>query len=143
VVAAAYLVVPLVRLHFPERVDVSDRVLRQQKPCVAVIIYSITFFLLDISNWCSYECHTLTPDKKREFREMVDEAIEGKINANRRFVDDVLEKIQDRNRQYFLEKLGTELRQAELEQKAGNMQGAMHHRVMADVYKSIIEKCFC
>jgi tRNA pseudouridine-54 N-methylase len=76
----------------------------------------------------------LTPDKKRELREMIDEAIEGKINANRMFVDDVLEKIQDQNHQYFLEKLGTELRQAELEQKAGDMQDAMHHRVMADVY---------
>jgi hypothetical protein len=29
--------------------------------------------------------------------------------------------------------LGNELRQVEIEQKAGNLQGAMHHRVMAEV----------
>jgi hypothetical protein len=45
---------------------------------------------------------------------MIDEAIEGKINSNRGFVDDELEKTQDQNRQYFLEKVVTELRQAEL-----------------------------
>ena len=82
-------------------------------------------------------------NKKRELRDLVDEAVKGRIDANRRFVDDVLEKIQDRNHEYFLEKLGNELRQMELEQKAGNLRGAMHHRVMADVYKSIIERCFC
>lgn len=82
-------------------------------------------------------------EKKRELRGMIDEAVKGKIDANRRFVDEVLEKIQDRNRQYFLERLGGELRQMELEQKVGNMHGAMHHRVMADTYKSILEKCFC
>jgi polyhydroxyalkanoate synthesis regulator phasin len=82
-------------------------------------------------------------EKKRELRGMIDEAVKGKIDASRRFVDEVLEKIQDRNRQYFLERLGSELRQMELEQKAGNMHGAMHHRVMADTYKSILEKCFC
>jgi hypothetical protein len=85
----------------------------------------------------------LTPDKKRELRDMIDETVKGRVDANRRFVDEVLEKIQDQNHQYFLAKLGEELRQAELQQKAGNVQGAMHHRVMADVYKSILEKCFC
>lgn len=85
----------------------------------------------------------MAQDKKRELRDLIDEAVKGRIDANRRFVDDVLEKIQDRNHQYFLEKLGYELRQMELDQKAGNLQGAMHHRVMADVYKSILEKCFC
>lgn len=85
----------------------------------------------------------MTPDKKRDLREMIDDAVRGKIDANRRFIDEVLEKIQDQNHQYFLARLGEELRQAELEQKAGNLQVAMHHRVMADVYKSILEKCFC
>ena len=85
----------------------------------------------------------MTPDKKHELRDLIDEAVKGRIDANRRFVDDVLEKIQDQNHQYFLEKLGDELRQMEIEQKAGNLQGAMHHRVMADVYKSILERCFC
>jgi tRNA pseudouridine-54 N-methylase len=86
----------------------------------------------------------MTPDgKKRELRDMIDEAVNSKVDANRRFVDEVLEKIYDQNRQYFLAKLGDALRQAELQQNAGNLQGAMHHRVMADVYKSILEKCFC
>jgi polyhydroxyalkanoate synthesis regulator phasin len=84
----------------------------------------------------------MTSDKKRELRDLMDEAVKGRVDASRRFVDEMLEKIQDRNHQYFLEKLGNELRQMEIEQKAGNMQGAMHHRVMADVYKSILEKCF-
>jgi hypothetical protein len=85
----------------------------------------------------------MTPDKKREMRDLIDEAVKGRIDANRRFVDDVLEKIQDQNHQYLLETLGDELRQMEIEQKAGNLQGAMHHRVMADVYKSMLERCFC
>jgi len=85
----------------------------------------------------------MTPDKKRELRDLTDEAVKRKVDANRRFVDEVLEKIQDQNHQYFLERLGNELRQMEIEQKAGNLQRAMHHQVMADVYKSILERCFC
>jgi hypothetical protein len=85
----------------------------------------------------------MTSDKKRELCDLIDEAVEGRIDANRRFINDVLEKIQDQNHQYFLEKLGNELRQMEIDQKAGNLQGATHHRVMADVYKSILERCFC
>lgn len=85
----------------------------------------------------------MATDKKRELRDMIDEAVKGRIDANRRFVDEMLEKIQDQNRQYFLEKLESELRQLELEEKAGNTRGATHHRVMADTYKSILEKCFC
>jgi len=85
---------------------------------------------------------TMAAEKKRELRDLIEEAVKSKIDANRRFVDEMLEKIQDRNREYFLERLGNELRQMELEQKAGNLQGAMHHRVMFDVYKSIIERCF-
>ncbi|HXV46910.1 MAG TPA: hypothetical protein VD736_09575 [Nitrososphaera sp.] len=68
----------------------------------------------------------MTPNKKRELRDLVDDAVKGRIDANRRFVDDVLEKIQDQNHQYFLEKLESELRQMEIDQKAGNLQGAMH-----------------
>jgi polyhydroxyalkanoate synthesis regulator phasin len=85
----------------------------------------------------------MTPDKKRELRDLIDDAVKSRIDANRRFVDDVLERIQDQNHQYFLEKLGNELRQMEIDQKVGNLRGATHHRVMADVYKSILERCFC
>lgn len=69
--------------------------------------------------------------------------MKGRIDANRRFADKVLKKIQERNHEYFLERLGNKLRQMDLEQKAGNVQGAMHYRVMADAYKSILERCFC
>src|SRR5687768_331818 len=143
-VAASDLVVALVRLHLAEGVDVPDRILRQQKSWIAVIIYSITFHLPCLSNWCPHASSTaMTPDKKRELRDMIDEAVRGRINANRRFVDDMLEKIQVQNRQYFLERLGNEVRQMELDKKAGNLHGARHHQVMVDVYKSILEKCFC
>jgi hypothetical protein len=56
--------------------------------------------------------------------------------------EEILEKIGDRNRQYFFDKLES-VRQAELDQKTGNMYADLHHQVMADLYKSIIEKCFC
>ena len=84
----------------------------------------------------------MAPDKKREMRDLIDVAVKNRIDANRRYIDDVLEKIQDQNHQYFLEKLGNELRQMEIDQKVGNLRGATHHRVMADVYKSILERCF-
>ncbi|HJS69067.1 MAG TPA: hypothetical protein VJ730_06555 [Nitrososphaera sp.] len=84
----------------------------------------------------------MAPDKKREMRDLIDVAVKNRIDANRRYIDDVLEKIQDQNHQYFLEKLGNELRQMEIDQKVGNLRGATHHRVMAEVYKSILERCF-
>jgi hypothetical protein len=84
----------------------------------------------------------MAPDKKREMRDLIDVAVKNRIDANRRYIDDVLEKIQDQNHQYFLEKLGNELRQMEIDQKVGNLRGATHHRVMADAYKSILERCF-
>jgi DNA-binding transcriptional regulator GbsR (MarR family) len=84
----------------------------------------------------------MTTDNKRELRDMIDEVLKRKIDANRRFVDEVLEKIQDENHEYFLEKLGNELQEIEINQKAGNLQGPIHHQVMADVYKSILERCF-
>lgn len=84
----------------------------------------------------------MAADNGNELRDLLDKVVKNKVDINQRFVDEVLEKIQDRNHQYFLEKLGSELHQIEIEQKAGNLQGAMHHQVMADVYKSILEKCF-
>lgn len=37
-------------------------------------------------------------EKKRKLRDLIDEAVKSKIHAIRRFVEEVLEKIQDRNR---------------------------------------------
>lgn len=78
-----------------------------------------------------------------ELRGLLDELVKRKVDANRRFIDEVLEKVQDRNHQYFLEKLGNELQQIELGKKAGDAAAITHHQVMADVYKSILDKCFC
>ncbi len=78
-----------------------------------------------------------------ELRNLLDELVKQKVDANRRFIDEVLEKVQNRNHQYFLEKLGNELQQIELGKKTGNAVAVTHHQVMADVYKSILDKCFC
>lgn len=78
-----------------------------------------------------------------ELRNLLDELVKQKVDANRRFIDEVLEKVQNRNHQYFLEKLGNELQQIELGKKTGNATAVTHHQVMADVYKAILDKCFC
>jgi hypothetical protein len=78
-----------------------------------------------------------------ELRGLLDELVKRRVDANRRFIDEILEKVQDRNRQYFLEKLGNELQQMELEKKTGNATAVTHHQVMADVYRSILDRCFC
>ena len=36
---------------------------------------------------------------------LLDGLVKHILDANRRFIDEILEKVQDRNRQYFLEKL--------------------------------------
>jgi len=78
-----------------------------------------------------------------ELRDLLDELVKRRVDANRRFIDEILEKVQDRNHQYFLEKLGNELQQIELEKMTGNSAAVVHHQVMADVYRSILDKCFC
>jgi hypothetical protein len=41
----------------------------------------------------------MEPDKsKRTVRDLLDRVIQGRVDANRRFVDEVLEEIQDQNR---------------------------------------------
>ena len=41
----------------------------------------------------------MEPDKsKRTLRDLLDKVIQGRVDANRRFVDEVLEEIQDQNR---------------------------------------------
>jgi hypothetical protein len=50
--------------------------------------------------------------------------------------------IQNANHRYYLEKLVVELTQMELDENAGNLQGAFRHKVMAETYKGIIEKAF-
>jgi hypothetical protein len=84
-----------------------------------------------------------TPDKDNTgIRDMLNKIIEGKVSKNRKYVDDVLQKIQDQNHRYYLEKLVVEIQRMELEEKAGNLYWAEHHKVMAQAYKGILEKAF-
>jgi hypothetical protein len=85
---------------------------------------------------------TSTDKEKNDLRDILNKLIEGKVDANRRYIDQILEKIQEQNHRYFLEKLVIEVHQMELEEKAGNLQGAFHHKVMVDTYKGILEKSF-
>jgi hypothetical protein len=84
----------------------------------------------------------MTPDKKHELRDLIDDAVKDRIDANRRFVNDLLEKIQDGTTNSSLKSSGTSCGRWR-PTKAGDLRGATHHRVMADVYKSILERCFC
>lgn len=79
-------------------------------------------------------------DKKDAIREMLNGIIEGKVESNRRYIDEVLEKIQVANHKYYLDKLVIELAMMESEEKAGNALAAFQHKVMADTYKGILEK---
>jgi hypothetical protein len=41
----------------------------------------------------------MEPDKsKRTLRDLLDKVIQGRVDANRRFVDEVVDEIQDQNR---------------------------------------------
>jgi hypothetical protein len=81
-------------------------------------------------------------DAPSDIRQLLNKIIEGKVTANRRYVDEVLEKIQDANHKFYLEKMVIELQRMELEEKAGNKRGAFQHKVLAETYKDILEKAF-
>ena len=80
--------------------------------------------------------------KDKDIRDILNELIQGKIQTNRRYVDEILEKIQDQRRRYYLEKMVIEVQRMELEEKAGNTHWASHHKAMAQTYKGILEKSF-
>lgn len=77
-----------------------------------------------------------------DLSEMLNKIVQGKINGNRRFVDEILEKIQDTNREFYLAKFADEMKAKEEAIKDGNIRKARHHEVMAETYKSIAERCF-
>jgi hypothetical protein len=68
--------------------------------------------------------------------------MEGKVDANRRYIDQVSEKIQDANHRYYHEKLVIERAMMESEEKTGNKRETFRHKVMVDTYKGILEKSF-
>jgi hypothetical protein len=84
----------------------------------------------------------LPVDNNADIRQMLNQIVQGKVDANRRYIDQVLEKIQDTNHRYYLEKLVIELAMLESEEKAGNEQAAFRHKVMVNTYKGILEKAF-
>lgn len=73
---------------------------------------------------------------------MLDKIVKNKIDANRRFVDEILEKIQNSNQNYYLQKFAEEMKAFESAMAHGQTQKAARHQIMADVYKSIAEKAF-
>jgi hypothetical protein len=81
-------------------------------------------------------------EPRTDLRDMINKIVESRVDASRRYIDEVLDKVEDRNRQYFLERLGYELRELELAEQNRNLHLVLHHRVMADTYRSILENCF-
>jgi hypothetical protein len=84
-----------------------------------------------------------SPDGAAEhLRALIDKVVQSRIDANRRYIDEVLEKIQDENHRYYLERLATESRMLEAEERAGNLHAVFYHKVMVDTYRSILEKTY-
>ena len=83
----------------------------------------------------------MAPEDKN-MRDTLNEIINRKIDTNRRYIDEVLQKILEHHKRYYFEKFLDEVNRMELEEKVGNLQGAFHHKVMADTYKGILEKAF-
>lgn len=81
-------------------------------------------------------------EQNANLKELLDKVVQTKVDANRRYIDEILEKIQDQTHQYYLQRLGYELREMDLAEQKGQLQLVMHHKVMADTYKSILERSF-
>ncbi len=77
-----------------------------------------------------------------DIHDLLNNIVKRKIDANRRYIDEVLETILERHKRYYFEMFLNEVQRMELEEKAGNLQGAFQHKVMADTYKGILEKAF-
>lgn len=81
-------------------------------------------------------------DGNADLKELLNKVLQTRIDANRRYIDQILEKIQDQTHQYYLQRLGYELREMELAEQRGQLLLVMHHKVMADTYKSILENSY-
>lgn len=78
----------------------------------------------------------------KDLEEVLNRIVRAKTNVSRRYIDEILEKIQDRNRAYFLIKSAAEMKAKELAETAGDLFKARHHEVMAETYRSIAERSF-
>ena len=83
----------------------------------------------------------MAPEDKK-MRDTLNDIVNRKIDTNRRYIDEVLQKILEHHKRYYFEKFLDEVNRMELEEKVGNLQGAFQHKVMADTYKGILEKAF-
>jgi len=83
----------------------------------------------------------MAPEDKN-MRDTLNDIVNRKIDTNRRYIDEVLQKILEHHKRYYFEKFLDEVNRMELEEKVGNLQGAFQHKVMADTYKGILEKAF-
>lgn len=78
----------------------------------------------------------------KDLEDVLNNIVRAKTNVSRRYIDDILEKIQDRNRAYFLIKSAAEMKSKQLAEAAGDLFKARHHEVMAETYRSIAERSF-
>ena len=78
----------------------------------------------------------------KDMRNTLNDIVNRKIDSNRRYIDEVLQKVLEHHKRYYFEKFLDEVHRMELEEKVGNLQGAFQHKVMADTYKGISEKAF-
>ena len=83
----------------------------------------------------------MAPEDK-DMRDTLNDIVNRKIDTNRRYIDEVLQKVLEHHKRYYFEKFLDEVHRMELEEKVGNLQGAFQHKVMADTYKGILEKAF-
>ena len=83
----------------------------------------------------------MAPEDKN-MRDTLNDIVNRKIDTNRRYIDEVLQKVLEHHKRYYFEKFLDEVHRMELEEKVGNSQGAFQHKVMADTYKGILEKAF-
>ena len=83
----------------------------------------------------------MAPEDK-DMRDTLSDIVNRKIDTNRRYIDEVLQKVLEHHKRYYFEKFLYEVHRRELEEKVGNLQGAFQHKVMADTYKGILEKAF-
>ena len=83
----------------------------------------------------------MAPEDK-DMRDTLSDIVNRKIDSNRRYIDEVLQKVLEHHKRYYFEKFLDEVHRMELEEKVGNLQGAFQHKVMEDTYKGILEKAF-
>jgi len=81
-------------------------------------------------------------EAKVKLKDVIDQLVNSKIDANRRYIDEILDKIQYQNRTYFLDQMKAEIDQMASAIEKGDLKRASQHKVLAETYKAIVERCF-